>query len=78
MIFGPNREVVEREPIEQIMIDPVYGLVKREIHYAITQYLTPLSKRKKIEGIGGNSPIKLSKSFSQHQEEEIRNPVRYS
>ena len=41
VIFGPRVEVQEREPLEQIIVDPFYGLLKREIHLAITGYLNP-------------------------------------
>lgn len=32
--------IAKRDVIEQVVFDPVLGIVKREIHYGIIDYLT--------------------------------------
>ena len=39
VIGVPKGELVEREPVVQILLDPEHGLVKRETHFAIEGYL---------------------------------------
>jgi hypothetical protein len=37
--------------IEQVVFDPQLGIVKREIHYGIIDYLTTYPMKKKLEEI---------------------------
>ena len=44
-----QRTLGHREPIEQIIFDPQLGMIKREIHFAIIDYITTFNFKKKIE-----------------------------
>lgn len=41
--------IVQREKIEQLIFDPQLGMVKREIHFGVIDYITTFNLRKRIE-----------------------------
>jgi hypothetical protein len=43
------RGIIPREKIEQIIFDPQLGMVKREIHFGIIDYITTFKLKKRIE-----------------------------
>jgi hypothetical protein len=61
--------MVQREKIEQLIFDPKLGMVKREVHFGIIDYLTTFSFKKRLEE-------KLKKLF-QNQPSAV-NPNLYS
>ena len=47
--IDPWRGIVQREKIEQLIFDPQLGVVKREIHFGIIDYITTFNLKKRIE-----------------------------
>lgn len=43
------RGIVPREKIEQLIFDPQLGMVKREIHFGIIDYITTYGLKRRIE-----------------------------
>lgn len=41
--------LAQREVIEQIIFDPLHGIVKREIHFGIIDYLTSYPMKKRLD-----------------------------
>ena len=49
MADEPWKNISETDVIEQIIFDPQLGMIKREIHFGIIDYITTFTLRKKIE-----------------------------
>ena len=45
----PWKNISETDVIEQIIFDPQLGMIKREIHFGIIDYITTFTLRKQIE-----------------------------
>ena len=47
----PWKNIVDTDVLEQIIFDPQLGMIKREIHFGIIDFITTYSLMKKIEGM---------------------------
>lgn len=45
----PWKNIGETDVIEQVIFDPQLGMIKREIHFGIIDYITTFTLMKKIE-----------------------------
>jgi len=63
----PWKKISDTEVIEQVIFDPRLGMVKREIHFGIIDYITTFTFMKKIE--------EKIKSIIQNNPSAVRPPV---
>jgi len=55
-----------REVIEQVIFDPQHGIVKREIHFGIIDYLTTYPMKKRLDELSSLNHQVSSQAVKPH------------